>query len=92
VRLQAQDAARRYFSPLAGAPWELSGTSLCLTMPDAFHSGTDHGGSMAKGDQRNDKMTKKPKKDTSPPKPPSTSDRPTPPMTTVPVRGKLKNK
>ncbi len=47
---------------------------------------------MAKGDQRNEKMTKKPKKDNSPPKPPSVSDRPTPPMTTVPVRGKLKNK
>jgi hypothetical protein len=47
---------------------------------------------MAKGDQRNEKMTKKPKKDTSPPKPPSTSDRPTPPMTAVMPRGKLKNK
>lgn len=47
---------------------------------------------MAKGDQRNEKMTKKPKKDTSPPKPPSTSDRPTPPMTAVLPRGKLKNK
>ena len=33
---------------------------------------------MAKGDQRSNKMAKKPKKDTSPPKPPSTSDRPTP--------------
>jgi hypothetical protein len=47
---------------------------------------------MAKGDQRSEKMSKKPKKDTSAPKPPSTSDRPTPPTTTVPVRGKLKNK
>jgi hypothetical protein len=48
---------------------------------------------MAKGDQHKEKMTKKPKKDTSAPKPPSTSDRPTPPVTTVvPVRGKLKNK
>ena len=47
---------------------------------------------MAKGVLHGNKMTKKPKKDTSPPKPPSTSDRPTPPMTTVPVRGKLKNK
>jgi hypothetical protein len=48
---------------------------------------------MAKGDQRSEKMTKKPKKDTSAPKPPGTSDRPTPPVTTVvPVRGKLKNK
>ncbi len=46
---------------------------------------------MAKGDQRNEKMTKKPKKDTSPPKE-GTSDRPMPPTTTVMPRGKLKNK
>jgi hypothetical protein len=46
---------------------------------------------MAKGDQKSNKMAKKPKKDTSPPKE-GTSDRPTPPMTTVPLRGKLKNK
>ncbi|MBP6405252.1 MAG: hypothetical protein LCH79_15135 [Proteobacteria bacterium] len=46
---------------------------------------------MAKGDQRSNKMVKKPKKDTSPPKP-GTSDRPTPPVTTVLPRGKLKNK
>jgi hypothetical protein len=60
-----------------------------LFIPNSTH----HGGSMAKGDQHKEKMTKKPKKDTSAPKPPSTSDRPTPPVTTVvPVRGKLKNK
>jgi hypothetical protein len=47
---------------------------------------------MAKGDQRNEKMTKKPKKDTSVPKESSPSDRPTPPVTTVMPRGKLKNK
>lgn len=49
---------------------------------------------MAKGDQRSNKMTKKPKKDTSPPKTttPGTSDRPMPPTTTVLPRGKLKNK
>ena len=47
---------------------------------------------MAKGDQRSNKMTKKPKKDTSPPKESSASDRPTPPMTTVLPKGKLKNK
>lgn len=47
---------------------------------------------MAKGDQHKEKMTKKPKKDTSPPKQPATSDRPMPPVTTVPPRGKLKNK
>jgi len=46
---------------------------------------------MAKGDQRSNKMAKKPKKDTSPPKP-ATSDRPTPPVTSVLPRGKLKNK
>ncbi|MEO8654296.1 MAG: hypothetical protein ABI409_09245 [Ramlibacter sp.] len=47
---------------------------------------------MAKGDQHSNKMTKKPKKDTSPPKPPSTSDRPTPPMIAVIPRGKPKTK
>jgi len=46
---------------------------------------------MAKGDQRSNKMVKKPKKDNSPPKE-STSDRPVPPVTTVLPRGKLKNK
>jgi hypothetical protein len=46
---------------------------------------------MAKGDQRSNKMAKKPKKDTSPPKQ-GTSDRPTPPVTSVIARGKEKNK
>jgi len=46
---------------------------------------------MAKGDQRSNKMTKKPKKDTTPPKN-STSDRPMPPVTAVIPRGKDKNK
>lgn len=46
---------------------------------------------MAKGDQKSNKMTKKPKKDTSPPKQQS-SDRPMPPVTAVLPRGKLKNK
>ena len=47
---------------------------------------------MAKGDQRSNKLTKKPKKDTAPAKQIS-SDRPVAPTTTVvPVRGKLKNK
>ena len=46
---------------------------------------------MAKGDQRNEKMAKKPKKDTSEPKT-TGSDRPMPPMTAVSPRGKLKNK
>ncbi len=46
---------------------------------------------MAKGEQRSNKMTKKPKKDTSAPKT-SSSDRPMPPTTFVAPRGKLKNK
>ena len=47
---------------------------------------------MAKGDQRSNKMVKKPKKDTSAPKESSASDRPVPPTTTVLPKGKLKNK
>jgi hypothetical protein len=48
---------------------------------------------MAKGEQRSNKMVKKPKKDTSAPKESSsTSDRPMPPVTTVLPKGKLKNK
>ena len=43
-------------------------------------------------EQRNEKMSKKPKKDTSPPKPASPSDRPTPPVTSVIPRGKEENK
>jgi hypothetical protein len=44
---------------------------------------------MSKGDQRSNKMAKKPKKDTSPPKQFS-SDRPMPPVTTIIPRGKPK--
>ncbi len=49
---------------------------------------------MAKGEQRSNKMAKKPKKDTSAPKEGSSvSDRPMPPpMTAVLPKGKLKNK
>ncbi|HSV55444.1 MAG TPA: hypothetical protein VLJ57_25190 [Burkholderiaceae bacterium] len=47
---------------------------------------------MAKGEQRSNKMAKKPKKDTSPPKQTSPSDRPMPPVTTVMPRGKIKSK
>ncbi|WP_217653985.1 hypothetical protein, partial [Variovorax sp. OV329] len=48
---------------------------------------------MAKGEQRSNKMTKKPKKENGPPKDSSgTSTRPTPPTTTVLPKGKLKNK
>ncbi|MBK8071267.1 MAG: hypothetical protein IPK34_04260 [Ramlibacter sp.] len=46
---------------------------------------------MAKGDQRSNKMVKKPKKDNSPPKPGS-SYRPMPPVTAVLPRGKEKKK
>ena len=46
---------------------------------------------MPKGEQRSNKMSKKPKKDNSPPKEASsTSDRPMPPMTTVIPKGKVK--
>jgi hypothetical protein len=47
---------------------------------------------MAKGDQRSNKLVKKPKKDTSPPKPLGESTRPTPPVTTIIPRGKDKDK
>jgi hypothetical protein len=50
---------------------------------------------MAKGQMHNNKMTKKPKKDTSPPKESGGSggsDRPMPPVTSVIPRGKDKNK
>ena len=43
-------------------------------------------------EQRNEKMSKKPKKDTSAPKGLASSDRPTPPVTSVMPRGKEKNK
>jgi hypothetical protein len=48
---------------------------------------------MAKGEQRSNKMTKKPKKDNSPPPDLSNvSTRPMPPTTAVMPKGKLKNK
>lgn len=47
---------------------------------------------MAKGEQRSNKMAKKPKKDTSVPREGSVSDRPMPPVTAVIPRGKDKNK
>jgi hypothetical protein len=46
---------------------------------------------MAKGEQRSNKMAKKPKKDTAPPKT-FTSDRPVAPTTVVAPRGKVKDK
>jgi hypothetical protein len=48
---------------------------------------------MAKGDQRSNKMVRKPKKDSSPPKASSSeSTRPVAPVTTIAPKGKLKNK
>lgn len=47
---------------------------------------------MAKGEQRSNKMVKKPKKDNSAPREGLSSDRPAPPTTTVLPKGKLKNK
>ena len=48
---------------------------------------------MPKGEQRNDKANKKPKKDTSTPKESSSvSTRPVAPTTAVMPKGKLKNK
>lgn len=47
---------------------------------------------MAKSDQKSNKMAKKPKKDVSPPKPGGPSDRPMPPQTTVLPKGKEKYK
>jgi len=46
---------------------------------------------MPKGEQRNDKANKKPKKDTGAPRETS-SDRPVAPVTSVMPKGKLKNK
>jgi hypothetical protein len=45
---------------------------------------------MPKGEQRSNKLQKKPKKDTSPPKEGGTSDRPMPPTTAVIPKGKIK--
>jgi hypothetical protein len=59
-------------------------------MHPSIHDNT--GGFMPKGEQRSNKMSKKPKKDSSPPKPPGTSDRPMPPVTSVIPRGKPKTK
>ncbi len=48
---------------------------------------------MAKGQQRTNKESKKPRKDTSPPKPPPVVGEPIRTLTTAVIpRGKLKNK
>lgn len=63
--------------------------ALWLTIKD-FPIRDDHRGcTMAKGEQRSNKMAKKPKKDTSAPKT-FTSDRPMAPTTFVAPRGKVK--
>ncbi len=63
--------------------------ALCLTIQD-FPNRDDHRGCiMAKGEQRSNKMAKKPKKDTTAPKT-FTSDRPMAPTTFVAPRGKVK--
>jgi hypothetical protein len=53
-----------------------------------YHRGSLPEFAMPKGQQRTNKMAKKPKKDTTPPKS-GTSDRPMPPATAVIPRGKI---
>ena len=65
---------------------------LCALTSRASQTGMSiQGTNMAKGEQRSNKMAKKPKKDTSPPKT-FTSDRPMAPSTFVAPRGKVKDK
>jgi hypothetical protein len=64
---------------------------MARAAPGCYIALIPEGVTMPKGEQRSNKMVKKPKKDNTPPKE-STSDRPTPPMTTVLPKGKLKNK
>ena len=59
------------------------------TLP--IREATHEDSTMAKGEQRSNKMAKKPKKDTSVPKT-FTSDRPMAPSTYVAPRGKEKDK
>jgi hypothetical protein len=65
--------------------WHVTGRASDVPSPH-IHDG---GGHMPKGEQRSNKMSKKPKKDSSPPKQPGTSDRPMPPTTSVIPRGKI---
>ena len=65
---------------------------IIAAIPHPFHSTNHPESTMAKGQQNNNKMVKKQKKDTSPPKLVSPDAvRPTV-VTQVPIRGKLKNK
>jgi hypothetical protein len=59
-------------------------------LPSPHHNNRNQGADM--GEQRREKMVKKPKKDTAPPKTGTPSDRPQAPMTSVLPKGKMKNK
>ena len=72
-------------APIETAACEAMGTGAGAGNMERINQEND----MPKGEQRSNKMAKKPKKDTSPPKE-STSDRPMPPVTTVVPKGKLK--
>jgi hypothetical protein len=63
--------------------------ALCFNITALPSREATQGNTMAKGEQRSNKMAKKPKKDTSPPKT-FTSDRPIAPSTFVALRGKVK--
>ena len=66
--------------------------ALCFNIPTLpIREAIDEDSTMAKGEQRSNKMAKKPKKDTSAPKT-HTSDRPMAPTTYVAPRGKEKDK
>jgi hypothetical protein len=56
----------------------------------AVQSNPTQESTMPKGEQRSNKMQKKPKKDNSPPKESGGSDRPMPPTTSVLPKGKMK--
>jgi hypothetical protein len=76
----------------AQANGKRSAQSLAL-VGDSHVSNLTEEHTMPKGEQRSNKMVKKPKKDAGvPQEPSSTSTRPTPPITVVPPKGKLKNK
>lgn len=68
---------------------EVGLAAVLANVPQSF----DEEHTMAKGEQKSNKMAKKPKKDTRPPTDTSsTSTRPMAPTTAVLPKGKLKNK
>jgi hypothetical protein len=84
VSANEEAAARRLFCRHRGE----RGPALSL-----YSEALDEEDTMPKGEQRSNKMTKKPKKDSAPLKEVSAvSSRPTPPTTLVMPKGKLKNK